>query len=311
MGAPSVRRDAPAPQIHLDFHTSEHIAGRRDPRSTPRRSPDTLARAHVDSVTCFARCHHGWIYFDTTVHPERRHPHLERDLLREQIEACHARGIRVPIYTTVQWDHLTAAEHPEWRIVTPEGALEGTPPFEAGFYRKLCLNSPYVELLQRAHARHPGHAARGRAVLRHRAGDAVRLPLVPGGDGGGGARPGGPGGARRVRAGDDRPLPDRHVGVRARGDAGRDDLLQRRPRRPGRPRGRRRLLALRAGIAAERPLGLRALPGRRSATRARSGRRRSGRRASSTPRGATSTRSRTAPRWSTSASGCWRSGRAA
>ena len=58
----------------------------------------------------------------------------------------------MPIYTTVQWDHHTAGEHPEWRVIEPEGALEGTPPFEAGFYRKLCLNSPYVELLE-AHTR--------------------------------------------------------------------------------------------------------------------------------------------------------------
>jgi hypothetical protein len=138
-------------QIHMDFHTSEHIEG-VGAAFDGEVFADTLARAHVDSVTCFARCHHGWIYYDTAVHPERRDPHLERDLLREQIEACHARGIRVPIYTTVQWDHLTAKLHPEWRVVTPEGALEGTPPFEAGFYRKLCLNSPYVELLK-AHVR--------------------------------------------------------------------------------------------------------------------------------------------------------------
>ena len=134
-------------QIHMDFHTSEQIAGVGS-EFDPERFADTLVNAHVDSVTCFARCHHGWIYYDTDVHPERRHPHLERDLLREQIEACHARGLRVPIYTTVQWDHLTAGEHPEWRVITPEGALEGTPPFEAGFYRKLCLNSPYVGLLE-------------------------------------------------------------------------------------------------------------------------------------------------------------------
>lgn len=139
-------------QIHMDFHTSEAIAG-IGADFDPDEFADTLARAHVDSVTCFARCHHGWIYYDTKADPDRRHPHLERvDLLTAQIEACHARDIRVPIYTTVQWDHHTAAEHPEWRIVTPDGRLEGTPPFEAGFYRKLCLNSPYVDWLQ-AHTR--------------------------------------------------------------------------------------------------------------------------------------------------------------
>jgi hypothetical protein len=138
-------------QIHMDFHTSEAIAG-VGADFDPDAFADTLARAHVNSVTCFARCHHGWIYYDTAADPDRRHPQLERDLLREQIAACHARDIRVPIYTTVQWDHHTVALHPEWRVLEPDGRLQGSPPFEAGFYRKLCLNSPYVEWL-RAHTR--------------------------------------------------------------------------------------------------------------------------------------------------------------
>lgn len=134
-------------QMHLDFHTSEHIPG-IGAEFDPEEFAATLERARVDSITCFARCHHGWIYFDTETHPERRHPHLSRDLLAEQIQACHARNIRVPIYTTVQWDHLTADQHPEWRVVTDEGCLQGTPPYEAGFYRKLCVNSPYRNFLK-------------------------------------------------------------------------------------------------------------------------------------------------------------------
>ncbi len=47
-------------QVHLDFHTSEHIAGVADDFDAEAFA-DTLAKAHVDSVTCFARCHHGWI----------------------------------------------------------------------------------------------------------------------------------------------------------------------------------------------------------------------------------------------------------
>ena len=134
-------------QIHLDFHTSEHIAGIGS-EFDPEEFALTLERARVNSVTCFARGHHGWIYYDTTAFPERRHPHLGTDLLREQIEACHARGIRVPIYITVQWDHYTARERPEWLVVDERGCPVGTPPYEAGFYRKLCLNSPYVDFLK-------------------------------------------------------------------------------------------------------------------------------------------------------------------
>ncbi len=135
-------------QIHLDFHNSEaipHVAARFD----PERFAETLERASVNSVTCFARCHHGWLYYDSPRFPERVHPALDRrDLLREQIEACHARGIRVPIYITVQWDHQTALRHPEWIVLHDDGRLDGTPPFEAGFYRSLCVNTPYREVLK-------------------------------------------------------------------------------------------------------------------------------------------------------------------
>jgi hypothetical protein len=134
-------------QVHLDFHTSQHIT-QIGARFDPDEFADTLARARVDSVTCFARCHHGYIYYDTKLNPERRHPHLTRNLLAEQIEACHRRGIRVPIYTTVEWDQYTAEEHPEWLAVSADGRVQGTPPYEAGFYRNLLVNSPYVDFLR-------------------------------------------------------------------------------------------------------------------------------------------------------------------
>lgn len=135
-------------QIHLDFHTSEDIPGIAE-EFDPEEFADTLAKARVDSITCFARCHHGWLYYDSKKFPERVHPHLQnRNLLKEQIEACHKRGIRVPIYITVQWDHYTAQRHPEWRVLSADGKLAGTPPYEAGFYRDLCVNTPYRDFLK-------------------------------------------------------------------------------------------------------------------------------------------------------------------
>src|SRR5579883_1592860 len=138
-------------QIHLDFHTSPDILG-VGADFDPEEFVTTLEKAHVNSITCFARCHHGLIYYDTKLNPERRHPHLTRDLLKDQIAACHARNIRVPIYTTVQWDHFTANEHPEWLILDENGYPIGTRTIEAGFYRQLCLNSPYRDFLK-AHTR--------------------------------------------------------------------------------------------------------------------------------------------------------------
>lgn len=135
-------------QVHLDFHTSEGIEGVGQ-KFDPEQFADTLAAAHVNSVTCFARCHHGWLYYPSKTFPERIHPHLDRpNLLGDQIEACHARDIRVPIYITVQWDHFTAKQHPEWLTRDANGDFEGTPEGEAGFYRCLCVNSPYLDFLK-------------------------------------------------------------------------------------------------------------------------------------------------------------------
>jgi hypothetical protein len=134
-------------QIHLDFHTHEAIPG-IGAGFDPDVFADTLAQAHINSINLFARCHHGWVYYFSQKYADRQHPHLTRDLLREQINACHTRGIKTPVYITVQWDHYTALRHPEWRVMQADGRLEGTPPYEAGFYRRLCLNTPYVDWLK-------------------------------------------------------------------------------------------------------------------------------------------------------------------
>ncbi|NOU96784.1 beta-galactosidase [Paenibacillus sp. LMG 31456] len=135
-------------QVHLDFHTSPDI---------PEIGADfnaeefaaSLEKARVDSITCFARCHHGMLYYDSKVNPERIHPDLNnKNLLKEQIEACHKRNIRVPIYITVQWDHFTAEQYPEWIGLDEKGHTIGTPIYESGFYRHLCVNTPYREFLK-------------------------------------------------------------------------------------------------------------------------------------------------------------------
>jgi len=140
--------DLPFRQIHLDFHTSEAIED-VGADFDPQAFAATAAAAHVSSLTVFGRCHHGWLYYDSAVHPRRVHPHLaRRDLLPAQIDALHARGIRAPVYTTVQWDNYTSSRRPDWCVIDASGALPGTPPVEAGFYRYLCVNSPYRDFLK-------------------------------------------------------------------------------------------------------------------------------------------------------------------
>lgn len=132
-------------QVHLDFHTSPHIpdvAANFDAKEFAR----IVKAAHVDSVTVFAKCHHGHLYFNTE-HPAR-HPTLpkELDLLRAQIDALHAEGIRAPIYISVLWDEFAANMHPEWLVVNPDGTPRGAGPLQPG-WRTLDMASPYYDYL--------------------------------------------------------------------------------------------------------------------------------------------------------------------
>ena len=133
-------------QVHLDFHTSEKIVEIGE-AFDPKEFAETLKKAGVNSITCFARCHHGMIYYDTKF--PARHPGLKRDLLKEQIEACHAVDIKVPIYITVGWDEYIANRHPEWLERKPDGSPYGAGgPLKPG-WKTLCFNTPYIDYVEK------------------------------------------------------------------------------------------------------------------------------------------------------------------
>lgn len=108
-------------QVHLDFHTSPYIpdvGSEFDAKAFAK----TFKDAHVNSVTIFAKCHHGMCYYPTK--NGTQHPALKGfDLLGAQIEALHREGIRAPIYTTVAWEEDVADKHPEWRQMRDDGTF--------------------------------------------------------------------------------------------------------------------------------------------------------------------------------------------
>jgi hypothetical protein len=135
-------------QIHLDFHTSERIPDIGAAFDADAFA-EAFAAAHVSSVTVFARCHHGWLYYPSKKFPKLVHPNLKRkNLLVEQVDALHARGIKAPVYITVQWDYQSAQRHPEWLIRKKDGAHEGGAFSEPGFYQSLCVNTDYYTFLE-------------------------------------------------------------------------------------------------------------------------------------------------------------------
>ena len=82
-------------QVHLDFHTSEHIEGIGS-KFSKENFQEMLKKGHVDSITVFSKCHHGWSYHPTKVN--KMHPHLNFDLLGAQIEAAHEIGVKTHVY---------------------------------------------------------------------------------------------------------------------------------------------------------------------------------------------------------------------
>jgi hypothetical protein len=142
---PSSVRGFPSRQIHLDFHTSPMI-----PEIGADFDADqfaaTMKAAHVNSVTVFAKCHHGHLYYNTD--RAERHPGLAKgfDLLRRQVDALHKNGIRAPIYISVQCDEYAADTYPEWIARDPDGKPVGAGPYQAG-WQILDMSSPYQDFL--------------------------------------------------------------------------------------------------------------------------------------------------------------------
>ena len=137
----------PKRTLHLDFHTSPYITDiGKD--FDPDIFAQTFEDARVDSVTLFAMCIHGCLYYNTN-HPAR-HPNLPKKLhlLEEQVEALHSKGIRAPIYLSVQFNEYAAAEHPEWIALDEElrQIKAGGTAFDAG-YMIMDMSSPYRDYL--------------------------------------------------------------------------------------------------------------------------------------------------------------------
>ena len=109
----------PTRQIHLDFHTSPLIPDLLSEWDADAFAA-TMKEAHVNSVTVFAKGHHGMSYYPTRL--GQPHPALDGvDLLGDMIEALRQRDIHAPIYYTVGWEERLAHAFPGWRQVEADG----------------------------------------------------------------------------------------------------------------------------------------------------------------------------------------------
>ena len=124
-------------QIHLDFHTSEAIAGIGS-KFDKKQFQEALKAGHVNSITLFSKCHHGWAY-----HPSKAneiHPGLDFDLLKAQIEAAHEIGVNTPVYISAGLDEKMARRHPEWLIRNKDESTTWAPDLRGPGYHRFCFN---------------------------------------------------------------------------------------------------------------------------------------------------------------------------
>ncbi len=127
--------------VHLDFHTSDEVYGVG--RDFDKEAFKTaICEAELDSITLFAKCHHGnFYYFSDRFHT---HPDLRVPLLDLQVEACREAGVSAKIYISAMRDEHLAALHPEWLIVNEDGTPQNlTEPM----WHNICFNTPYTDIL--------------------------------------------------------------------------------------------------------------------------------------------------------------------
>ena len=143
----------PQRQVHLDFHTSERIEG-IGKMFDKEQFIRCLKKGHLNSITVFAKCHHGWAYFPSEAN--KMHPGLDFDLLQAILEACKEAGVESPIYISAGFDEKYFIEHPDHMCIFKMGdepieviEKNGIKQIATGeaAYHEICMNSPYLDVL--------------------------------------------------------------------------------------------------------------------------------------------------------------------
>jgi len=144
-------RKLPTRQVHLDFHTSPLIpdVGRQFDKAQFQAA---LREGNLNSITIFAKCHHGLCYYPTKVGTP--HPTMPEgfDLTGAMMDAAHEIGVAAPVYITMGWSVVDAQQHPEWCMRREDGSIMYTnndpdapsdAPRPLCSWTNLCPNSPY------------------------------------------------------------------------------------------------------------------------------------------------------------------------
>ncbi len=130
-------------QVHLDFHTNGTLpVGKTFSKEQFQKA---LQIGHVDSITVFSKCHHGWSYHPTKAN--KMHPTLDFDLLGAQLEACREIGVRAPVYISAGYDEKDYVLHPEWHYARSMDKDDVKTYENETHFHLLCFNTEYLDVL--------------------------------------------------------------------------------------------------------------------------------------------------------------------
>lgn len=130
-------------QVHLDFHTNGTLPVGKN--FSKEQFQAALKAGHVDSITVFSKCHHGWSYHPTDVN--EMHPELDFDLLGAQLEACKEIDVNAPVYISAGFDEKEYVKHPEWHFVRSADKADYEEYKNEVHFHLLCFNTGYLDLL--------------------------------------------------------------------------------------------------------------------------------------------------------------------
>jgi hypothetical protein len=130
-------------QVHLDFHTHEAMPVGKS--FSKEQFQKALKAGHIDSITVFSKCHHGWSYHPTQVN--EMHPELEFDLLGAQLEACKEIDVNAPVYISAGYDEKEYVKRPQWRWRHSPDKKEQLEYEREVHFHLLCFNTGYLDFL--------------------------------------------------------------------------------------------------------------------------------------------------------------------
>lgn len=130
-------------QVHLDFHTNGTLPVGK--KFSKEQFQSALKAGHVNSITVFSKCHHGWSYHPTDVN--KMHPELDFDLLGAQLEACKEIDVNAPVYISAGLDEKDWEKHPEWRYKRSDDESDCAEYESEAHFHLLCFNTGYLDVL--------------------------------------------------------------------------------------------------------------------------------------------------------------------